>query len=143
MLIHGACHCGNIAFDLHWEPDPVRIPARACTCSFCIGHGGIWTSFPSARLRVEVEQPSLVSRYAFGTQTAEFHVCSRCGVVPVVTAAMDGNLYAVVNVNTFEETARALVQQSPITFDDEDPATRLARRKRNWIADVGFAGGQG
>jgi hypothetical protein len=28
MRIHGSCHCGNIAFDLAWEPDPAEIPAR-------------------------------------------------------------------------------------------------------------------
>jgi len=33
MLIHGKCHCGNIAFSLTWEPDPAEIPARACACS--------------------------------------------------------------------------------------------------------------
>jgi hypothetical protein len=29
MLINGECHCGNIAFSLAWEPDPVEIPAAA------------------------------------------------------------------------------------------------------------------
>jgi hypothetical protein len=29
MLIPEKCHCGNIAFTLRWEPDPVEIPARA------------------------------------------------------------------------------------------------------------------
>ena len=27
MLIHGSCHCGNIAYELDWTPDPVEIPA--------------------------------------------------------------------------------------------------------------------
>ena len=52
MLIHGSCHCGNIAFDLVWEPAPAEIPARACTCSFCRKHGGVWTSNPRGSLRV-------------------------------------------------------------------------------------------
>lgn len=141
MLIHGACHCGNIAFTLRWEPDPAQIPARACTCSFCTRHGGVWTSFPAGRLQVDIAEPSLVSRYAFGTKTAEFHVCSRCGVVPLVTSAIDGNLYAVVNANVFDAAAATRVQRSPITFDDEDGGARLARRKRNWIADVRLSSG--
>ena len=85
MLIHGKCHCGNICFSLTWEPDPAEIPARACTCSFCIKHGGVWTSNPSGTLKIAVKDSSLVSTYAFGTRTAEFKVCARCGVVPVVT----------------------------------------------------------
>src|SRR2546427_4200098 len=71
MLIHGKCHCGNISFSLIWEPDPAEIPARACTCSFCTKHGGLWTSNPRGALKVVVKDPSLVSKYAFGTRTAE------------------------------------------------------------------------
>ena len=33
----------------------------------------------------------LFSTYSFGTKTAEFHVCSRCGIVPVVTSAIEGS----------------------------------------------------
>ena len=101
MLIQGACHCSNIMFTLDWQPSPTEIPARACGCSFCTKHGGVWTSAPDGTLKIAVKQPALVSRYAFGTRTAEFHVCSRCGVVPVVTSEIAGRLYAVVNVNTF------------------------------------------
>ena len=138
MLIPGRCHCGNIAFALSWEPEPAAIPARACTCSFCIKHGGVWTSCPTGSLRVTVERTSLASRYAFGTQTAEFHVCARCGAVPVVTSRIDGRLYAVVSVNAFEGVAPSLLQRSSATFDGESEAARLARRKRHWIAEVEF-----
>ena len=79
MIIRGGCHCGNIAFELGWEPDPVEIPARACDCSFCVKHGGVWTSHPEASLKMIVAEPSQVSKYSFGTRTALFHVCSRCG----------------------------------------------------------------
>ncbi|MGJ7902309.1 GFA family protein [Lysobacter sp. 1R34A] len=141
MLIHGACHCGNIAFDLDWQPEPSEIPARACTCTFCSKHGGVWTSCPTGALRVRIAEPARVSRYDFGTQTADFHVCTRCGVVPVVTSRIDGRLYAVVNVNTFEEVGGALLRRSPSTLDDETEAVRLARRQRNWIAEVEFVEG--
>ena len=103
MLIHGRCHCGNIAYTLTWEPDPTEIPARACSCSFCTRHGGVWTSDPAGRLDVTVGDQTLVSHYAFGTKTAEFHICANCGIVPVVTSRVDGRVYAVVNVNTFVE----------------------------------------
>ncbi len=55
MMIPGRCHCGNIAWTLAWEPDPVEIPARACTCSFCVKHGGVWTSNPAGRLDVRID----------------------------------------------------------------------------------------
>ena len=138
MLIHGKCHCGNIAFDLHWDPDPAGIPARACTCSFCRKHGGVWTSAPRGRLEVRIEDASRVSRYEFGTRTASFHLCTRCGIVSVVTSRIEGNTYAVVNVNAFEDVEESRLVRTPASFDGEGTDSRLERRKRNWIPDVRF-----
>jgi hypothetical protein len=139
MLIHGKCHCGNIAFALTWEPDPIEIPARACTCSFCTKHGGVWTSKPGSALKVALKDASLVSQYEFGTRTAQFHVCIRCGVVPVVTSRIDEHLYAVVSVNALEGVAPSLLRRMSANLDGEGKDSRLARRKRNWIASVEFA----
>jgi len=138
MLIHGRCHCGNIAFSLAWEPDPPEIPARACDCSFCTKHGGVWTSNPKGALEVSIRDRSLVSVYAHGTRTADFHVCSRCGIVPVVTSRIDGRLYAVVSVNAFEGVDPSLLRRAPASFEGEGKDSRLARRERNWIPDVRF-----
>lgn len=136
MLIRGSCHCRNITFTLDWAPEPSEIPARACTCSFCIKHGGVWTSCPTGSLRVNVTEPARVSKYSFGTRTAHFHVCANCGVAPVVTSRIDGHLYAVVSVNAFENVDPSLLRRASATFDEESEAIRLARRKRNWIADI-------
>ena len=85
-----------------------------------------------------MKDPSLVSRYTFGTRTAEFHVCSGCGVVPVVTSEIAGRLYAVVNVNTFEGVDAALLRRASANFDGEGTDSRLERRARNWIGRVLF-----
>ena len=136
MRITGKCHCGNIALDLEWEGDPPAIPARACGCSFCVKHGGVWTSNPKSRLAVAVADASRVSKYAFGSRTATFHVCSHCGAVPLVTSEIANRLYAVVNVNTLENVDPAWLERAAADFEGEDVETRLARRARNWIADV-------
>jgi hypothetical protein len=138
MLIRGSCHCRNISFTLEWEPDPTEIPARACTCSFCMKHGGVWTSNPSASLQVQVRQASCVSKYAFSTRTAVFHICSRCGVAPVVTSEIEGRLYAVVSVNAFENVEPSWLKPAPVSFEGETEESRLARRKRGWIANVRY-----
>ena len=143
MLIHGSCHCSNLTFELTWEPDPAEIPARACDCTFCRKHGGVWTSNPAASLEVFVARPSLASTYSFGTGTAVFHACSRCGVVPVVTSEIDGHLYAVVSVNAFDDLDPGLIRTAAASFDGEDVGSRLARRTRNWIASVRFFEGAG
>ena len=138
MLISGACHCGNVSFNLDWQPEPKEIPARVCSCSFCVKHGGVWTSCPAGSLTVLVKDPSRVSRYFFGTRTAEFHVCSRCGIVPVVTSAIEGHVYAVVSVSAFENVDPSLLQRASVSFDGEGQGDRLARRQRNWIGRVEF-----
>ena len=138
MLIDGSCHCRNIRFRLDWQPEPEFIPARACDCSFCVKHGGVWTSCPAGKLQVTLRHPDRVAVYAFETKTADFHVCCICGVVPVVSCSIDERLYAVVSVNAFDDAARSLIRQAPISFSAEATGDRLARRQRNWIAQVEF-----
>lgn len=140
MLIRGKCHCGNISLNLRWEPEPTAVPARACDCSFCTQHGGVWTSCPGGSLSVAVKDPSLVSMYGFGTNTAVFHICRTCGVVPVVTSELDGRLYAVVSVNALELPASLPVERAPASFEEETVETRLARRRRTWIGNVDYGG---
>ena len=143
MLIHGKCHCDNISFSLTWEPTPTEIQVRACSCSFCVKHGGVWTANPGGALTVTVKDPALVSKYTFGTKTAEFHTCTRCGVVPVVTSRIDGRLYAIVSVNALEDVEPSLLRRATASFDGESEEKRLARRKVNWIANVEFVEGSG
>lgn len=136
MLITGKCHCGNITFELEWEGDQDHIPARVCGCSFCVKHGGVWTANPESKVMVAIRDASLVSQYAFGTRTATFHVCTRCGIVPLVTSVIAGRLYAVVNVNALENVDPSRLHRASADFEGEAVENRLARRARNWIADV-------
>ena len=136
MIIEGKCHCGNIAVALEWDSEPPVIPARSCGCTFCLKHGGVWTSNPLSRLAVTIRDASLVSKYAFGSRTALFHICSRCGAVPFVTSEIASQLYAVVNVNVLENIDSSCLKRAPANFDGEDVESRLSRRARNWIANV-------
>ncbi len=141
MFLNGRCHCGNIEFTLDWPDDQPDIPARECSCSFCVKHGGVWTSNSGANLSVVLHQADLVSKYAFGTKTATFHICIRCGAVPIVTSEIANHLYAVVNVNTFENLDPLRLRRAASNLDGEDLQSRLGRRSRNWIADVSFSEG--
>ena len=136
MKITGSCHCGNISFALDWPGDAAEVQARSCGCTFCVKHGGVWTSNPQATLAVKVKDAAAVSKYEFGTETATFMVCGRCGAVPLVTSGIAGKTFAVVNVNSFDDFDRARIRAAGASFDGEDVASRLARRQRNWIADV-------
>ncbi|MES2148191.1 MAG: hypothetical protein V4508_00220 [Pseudomonadota bacterium] len=136
MLLTGSCHCGNITFTLDWLPEPLELPARACGCSFCVKHGGVWTSCPAGALAITIRDAEQVSNYTFGTKTAQFHICTCCGVVPVVTSRIEDQLYAVVSVNAFNDLDRSMLRHSPASFDGESETERLARRSRGWIRDV-------
>lgn len=138
MLLHGQCHCGNIAYTLDWKAEPTEIPARACDCSFCTKHGAVWTSNPDGDLHVTIRNAELLHRYRFGTGTADFHVCRECGGVPLVTCTVDEQVYAVVNVNTFDNVDSALLQHRSASFSEEEVSSKLARRQANWIAQVSF-----
>lgn len=141
MRLNGKCHCANIELILEWPDDQPDIPARECSCSFCVKHGGVWTSNSGAKLSVVLRHIDLVSKYAFGTKTATFHICTRCGVVPIVTSEIENHLYAVVNVNTFENLDPSRLRRATSNLDGEDIQSRLARRRRNWIADVRISQG--
>ena len=134
--IHGKCHCGNIAYELLWPEPGKMLAVRACGCTFCTKHGGVYTSHPDARLNARIADNNSVNRYVFGTKTAEFYVCTRCGAVPFVTSTVENVEYAVVNVNTFENVDPSELDSSATNFDGEDVEGRLGRRMRNWISQV-------
>lgn len=136
--IPGSCHCGNIRFTLSWPSTESTILVRKCGCSFCRKHAGAWTSHRDSALAIHVEDPQRLSRYGFGTKTADFCVCAVCGVVPLVLSEIETKRYAIVNVNTFEHAGDFLLAESPMDFDGEDVGSRLERRVRNWIPDVRF-----
>lgn len=136
MRIDGKCHCGTITFVLQWPGEGETIPVRACSCSFCVKHGGVYTSHRDAELAAVIHDKALVSRYRFGTETADFYICSRCGVVPFVTSTIEDNLYAVVNVNSFENIDPSRFSRAVTDFDGETTENRLERRQRNWIPSV-------
>jgi hypothetical protein len=125
-----------VSYELTWPDDATKIRARRCGCTFCLKHGGVWTSNPAGALSVRIARPAEVSRYKFGTGTAEFMVCASCGVVPLVTSRIGDRSYAVVNVNTFDAVDAARLDIQPASFDGEDVGDRLARRQRHWIPDV-------
>jgi hypothetical protein len=107
-----------------------------CSCTFCKKHGGSWTSHRDSELTVTIVDESLLSRYRFGTETADFLVCAKCGVAPLVLSEIDGTLYSVVNVNTFDDLSGFSFSSSATDFDGEDTGSRLERRQRNWIPKV-------
>src|SRR5262245_6812429 len=135
-IIHGSCHCGNVRFTLAW-PNPQRIiPARVCDCAFCTKHGAAWTSNAQGRFNLQINDDTRAARYQFGTKTADFHLCLTCGVVPIVTCAIEGRRYGVFNVKTFTDLDRSELAEAAMSFAGETTQNRLARRRQNWTPEA-------
>ena len=136
MMIKGGCHCGNIHYELLWPQSDAVISVRNCSCTFCQKHGGAWISHRDAELAAGIDDASLVSKYRFGTKTADFYVCAVCGTVAFVTCEIDGRQHAVVNARTFKDLGGKSLTSSASNFDGEETGDRLTRRQRNWIPRV-------
>lgn len=134
--ITGGCHCRNIRYEFVWPLDELEIPVRACSCSFCTKHRGTYTSHPEAELEATIADATLVTYYRFGTETADFYVCSQCGVVPFVVSHIDARDHAVVNVHTFEDVDPSVLIPRTTNFDGETLDGRLDRRKKTWMSTV-------
>lgn len=126
----GRCHCGNLSLRLETARDPVQLGARACTCGFCRPRHMRWTSDPAGRVTLQVDDPSALSRYRFGTSTADFLICRRCGTV-LAAVDLDAGPRAVLNVDVLDAADR-FPEPIPASFDGETTEDRRARRSQHW-----------
>ena len=136
MKISGSCHCGNIRYRFDWPGSEREIPTRACSCTFCLKHGAVYTSHPKGHLEARFNDERAVTRYRFGHRSADFVLCSTCGALAFATCEIDGVLHAVINVNTFDGVDPAILVPRVTDFEGETNNDRLARRKRNWTPQV-------
>ena|SRR5579863_2677339 len=133
MLHSGGCHCGNISVQLRLLVPPERIALRSCSCSFCRSHGTRTASDRDGLAEIAATDPSLVERYRFGSRTADYLLCRRCGVCVGAVCETSSGLRAVINVNCLDD--RAAFTQAPAApdYDGETTDARLDRRATNWM----------
>jgi hypothetical protein len=129
----GSCHCGSLGLEFETAIAVAQLQIRADQCSFCRKHGARTTSDPNGRLLISPRDPAAVNRYRFGLETADFHVCARCGIyVAAVLLADDGSAYATVNVNCFDRVDELTQAVSPVSYEAESASERIARRCARW-----------
>jgi hypothetical protein len=132
MQLHGGCHCGNLEVTFETGQRAEDLAVRACGCTFCRRHAAIAATDPAGTVEVRIRDPAEVSRYVFGLRTAEFLVCRRCGVYVAAVCAIEGALYATINVNALEARTSFTRTPVPVEYDAETAVERLARRRRAW-----------
>lgn len=128
----GGCHCGAIGFVYTTETAPQDWSVRACQCRFCRLHDALSTSDPSGRLEFTCREPECLQRYRFALRTADFLLCSRCGVyVGAVISAADGR-FGIINTHALDVDPPDMAEVGAISYDDEDVDGRVDRRQQRW-----------
>jgi hypothetical protein len=88
---------------------------------------------PAGLVEVSAADWSLVERYRFGSGTADYLVCRRCGVYVAAVCQTGAGLRAVINVNALDDRAAFTQPPSVMNYDGETTEARLARRAENWM----------
>lgn len=140
MIYEGGCHCGELRYRLDWPAAAGHMPARRCTCAYCTRFNAAWTSHPEAGLDLVASEPDVVRRYRFGTETADFLFCARCGVTVAAIGEAPQGPIAIVNVNTLDRCDELEFDHSDSDFEEETREQRLARRAERWIGRVALSG---
>ncbi|MFT5131590.1 MAG: hypothetical protein ACI9SC_000049 [Gammaproteobacteria bacterium] len=73
----GACHCGNITFEVDMDLDYVRV----CDCSICRKRGALNHRVEDSQLRIFTPLEDLCL-YEWHTKTAKDYFCPVCGILP-------------------------------------------------------------
>lgn len=133
MLHSGGCHCGNITVQLRLSQPPEAMALRSCSCSFCRSHGTRTVSDRNGAAEIRARDWSLVERYRFGSGTADYLLCRRCGVYVGAVCETSSGPRAVINVNCLEDRAAFTQPPAAPNYDGELTEARLDRRAANWM----------
>ncbi len=129
---HGQCHCGAVGFEYRTDVPDAQWPVRACQCSFCLKHGGVYTSDPAGSVRFTQADATLLSRYRFGQQTADFLFCGRCGGYLGAVTEEGGPRLAVLCIRAFDPQPAGLPAPHPMSYEGETSGDRNTRRAARW-----------
>ena len=128
----GQCHCGAVGFDYRTDVPTAQWPVRACQCTFCLKHGGVYTSDPTGSVRFTHQDPSLLSRYRFGQKTADFLFCGRCGGYLGAVTEEEGKRIAVLCIRAMDPQPADLPAAQPMSYEGETMGDRNTRRSARW-----------
>lgn len=126
--IRGACHCGNLSFELLTPILPKDIRARACDCAFCRVHAAQNWSDPDGQALIRVSDEQHLQTYRFALRTADFYICTICGAYLGAVLATDGGTWSTVNLRL----TNLNVSEEAASYGAEDTRDRIERRKRVW-----------
>lgn len=128
----GSCHCGAVQVDLELSRAPDELRLRACQCDFCRPRGVKTIADPEGRAVVRASHAKALNRYRFGLKLADYLLCASCGTY-VAAVQPDDPPIAVVNVGGLGVPEFESREAEPVSYANETPETRLARRRGYWM----------
>jgi hypothetical protein len=136
MEHQGGCHCGNLRVQVRLTISPDEMRVRSCACSFCRSHGTRTVSDPAGQADFWAVDWSFVERYRFGSRTADYLLCRRCGVYAGAVCETPAGRRAVINTRCLDDRAAFVREATHPDHDGENVEDRLARRAMNWTPTV-------
>jgi hypothetical protein len=133
MEHQGGCHCGNLRVHLRLSKPPAEMRIRSCACSFCRSHGTRTVSDPGGLAALSASDWSLVEKYRFGSRTADYLLCRRCGVYVGAVCETPSGRRAVINTLCLEDRAAFAQDATRPDYDGEAADARQSRREANWM----------
>ena len=115
---------------------PQATPLRACGCAFCRAHSTRTVADLGGAAEIAANDWSQVEFYRFGSQTADYILCRRCGIYIGAVCDTASGTRAVINVNSLEDRATFSAVPEASNYDGETTETRLARRAERWMPVV-------
>jgi hypothetical protein len=131
MLLHGACHCGQIEVSFETALPLDQIEVRACQCSFCRSHGAKTVTDTNGRLTISAP-PGAISRYRFGLKITDYLICNRCGAYVAAVMTEGAKELATLNVVGTGIDALSARDAKPAHLDNETAEGRRERRRQAW-----------
>lgn len=99
MKYLGACHCGNITFEVEGDIDSLV----GCNCSICTKRG--YLLWFTQRDKVVLKNSSAdMGTYMFNKKVIKHHFCPQCGCAPLGFGVdQNGNETAAINARCLED----------------------------------------
>jgi hypothetical protein len=121
MKVRGGCHCGAVRFEAE-VPETVEV--LDCNCSICAKTGFRHLMVPHGDFTLLAGEGAL-TRYRFGTGTAEHLFCGTCGVKSFYQPRSHPDCWSV-NVHALDDVGGLEIRVSAFDGRDwEQAATRL------------------
>jgi hypothetical protein len=133
MEHQGGCHCGNLRIRIRLTRPPADTLTRSCACTFCRSHGTRTVSDPDGKADLWASDWSLVEKYRFGSRTADYLLCRRCGVYVGAVCETPAGWRSVINTLCLDDRAAFSGEAERPDYDGEAVEARLARREAKWM----------